>query len=200
MGADSLVADHGKFFLGLPFIEEESCPTCGEWCTLKSVEERNEDRKVFLCPNCGSWQKKNAAAMTLGKLGGLARARSLSSQQRHDIAVLARRAGIEKALRRADRVKTYAENRRQAVEHARERGKHTLQEWLALVRFCGSRCVKCGATNRRITKDHIIPVALGGSDRIDNLQPLCWECNSAKNLRAVDYRPTGWWSVIPSLT
>lgn len=44
-------------------------------------------------------------------------------------------------------------------------------------------CVECGAskTHSRLTIDHIIPVALGGTNEFDNLQTLCEECNNAKS-------------------
>jgi 5-methylcytosine-specific restriction endonuclease McrA len=34
-----------------------------------------------------------------------------------------------------------------------------------------------------------VPVALGGSSFIANIQPLCRSCNSSKQDRIIDYRP-----------
>lgn len=47
-------------------------------------------------------------------------------------------------------------------------------------------CWYCGRqTNpfRDFTVDHVYPVALGGTDDIDNLVPACRSCNSAKGCR-----------------
>lgn len=74
---------------------------------------------------------------------------------------------------------------------ARAKGTHTASEWTSLLAFCGGRCVKCGATDG-ICKDHIVPVYQGGSDSIDNLQPLCTSCNSAKGPETIDYRSSEW--------
>lgn len=75
-------------------------------------------------------------------------------------------------------------------------GSHTEAQWLALVSAYGNRCVKCGvhATLTRegnLEKDHVQPVALGGSADVLNLQPLCKSCNSSKGATEVDYRPDG---------
>lgn len=40
-------------------------------------------------------------------------------------------------------------------------------------------CACCGATGY-IEIDHILPVAHGGTNRPENLQPLCFRCNHAK--------------------
>lgn len=52
----------------------------------------------------------------------------------------------------------------------------------------GDSCLACGATEN-IQIDHVVPLALGGTNLIDNLQPLCISCNSSKGARScVDYR------------
>lgn len=46
----------------------------------------------------------------------------------------------------------------------------------------GFRCVYCGATREqaKIEVDHVIPVASGGTNHIDNLVAACRECNIGK--------------------
>ena len=43
----------------------------------------------------------------------------------------------------------------------------------------GGRCVSCGATFD-LQFDHIIPVAMGGSNSVDNIELLCGDCNRRK--------------------
>ena len=42
-----------------------------------------------------------------------------------------------------------------------------------------NKCQECGTTEN-ITIDHIKPLSKGGTNHIDNLQPLCKSCNSKK--------------------
>lgn len=65
-------------------------------------------------------------------------------------------------------------------------GSHTREEWMALVERCGNRCACCGLP-KKLTRDHIVPLVAGGSDSIDNIQPLCRECNSSKRDRTIRY-------------
>jgi 5-methylcytosine-specific restriction endonuclease McrA len=51
----------------------------------------------------------------------------------------------------------------------------------------GKICLCCGTTEN-ISIDHIKPIKKGGTNDLDNLQPLCKSCNSSKSTRVVDYR------------
>lgn len=73
----------------------------------------------------------------------------------------------------------------------RQLGRHTVEQWKQLVEFCGRRCVCCGVDDY-LVRDHILPLYLGGSDGIENIQPLCWECNSRKGPDSTDHRPEDW--------
>jgi len=77
-------------------------------------------------------------------------------------------------------------------------GDYSPEEWLALKKLYKYRCLCCGksekqlkALGRKLVPDHVIPLSKGGSNSIDNLQPLCHGkggCNNKKNIRTTDYR------------
>jgi uncharacterized protein YdaU (DUF1376 family) len=84
-------------------------------------------------------------------------------------------------------------SRAQRLAEARAKGRHAEHEWQALIVACGSKCVKCRSDKWRLVKDHITPIRDGGSDGIENIQPLCWRCNSAKVGGDIeDFRPSDW--------
>lgn len=67
-------------------------------------------------------------------------------------------------------------------------GSHTEAQWQALCDETGNVCLACGVP-RPLTRDHIVPVSLGGTNDISNIQPLCRPCNSAKgNRTSTDHR------------
>lgn len=76
---------------------------------------------------------------------------------------------------------------RRNLRIAQNGGHHTEREWQVLCQQFNGRCAKCRCS-APLTKDHIVPVSLGGSDNISNIQPLCRSCNSAKGTRIIDYR------------
>src|SRR5215217_1046006 len=103
---------------------------------------------------------------------------------------------VDKERRRAYTRAYYEENRDKELERARRYRQenpdvirqaslrrrikklgvgdsHTVAQWHALCAEYDHRCLGCGGTDKPLTRDHIIPLSLGGTDYIDNLQPLC---------------------------
>lgn len=66
-------------------------------------------------------------------------------------------------------------------------GSYTSQEWEYLCELFDYRCLCCGE-QKPLTVDHVIPISKGGRNSIDNLQPLCLECNLRKATKVIDYR------------
>lgn len=80
----------------------------------------------------------------------------------------------------------YERNRR-ARKNGRG-GRITKGEWEQLCDKYGNRCLHCGRSDVKLTLDHVVPLKLGGSHTIDNVQPLCMKCNSSKYTKIIDYR------------
>jgi 5-methylcytosine-specific restriction endonuclease McrA len=85
-----------------------------------------------------------------------------------------------------EKVRVQKTNRR-ALEFGAE-GNFTEAEWLSLVEKYEHKCLRCGRDDVKLTHDHVIPLSLGGSNSIDNIQPLCYSCNSSKSAKHIDYR------------
>lgn len=87
-----------------------------------------------------------------------------------------------------DKLTLYTNNRRARKLFAK--GSHTDAEWQTLKAKYNFKCLCCGKQEPEIklTRDHVRPLILGGSDAIENIQPLCARCNSKKSLRQIDYR------------
>lgn len=69
-------------------------------------------------------------------------------------------------------------------------GEHSIEEWRALKEKFNYTCLCCGKKEPEIklTVDHIVPIIKNGRNDIDNIQPLCQKCNSAKYMKIIDYR------------
>jgi 5-methylcytosine-specific restriction endonuclease McrA len=79
---------------------------------------------------------------------------------------------------------------RQNERASRGKGRHTNKEWETLKGHFKYRCLCCGyyEPEIKLTKDHVLPISGGGSDSIDNIQPLCLGCNCMKVSIRIDFR------------
>ncbi len=68
-------------------------------------------------------------------------------------------------------------------------GKHSYAEWETIKAQYNWTCPCCGKREPEIklSVDHIIPLSKGGSNNIENIQPLCRLCNSKKNTKTIKY-------------
>lgn len=76
-------------------------------------------------------------------------------------------------------VKARWRNRRAALKASP--GAHTAEEVAALLEKQGHQCAACRASlTRGYELDHVLPLCLGGHNRITNIQLLCRTCNRKK--------------------
>jgi 5-methylcytosine-specific restriction endonuclease McrA len=68
-------------------------------------------------------------------------------------------------------------------------GSHSFAEWETLKAQYDYTCPCCHKREPEIklSCDHIIPLSKGGSNNIENIQPLCRLCNSIKNNKTIKY-------------
>jgi 5-methylcytosine-specific restriction endonuclease McrA len=64
----------------------------------------------------------------------------------------------------------------------RKQGRNDLTraQWEVIKASYKFRCAYCGCKPKRLTRDHIIPLALGGEHTMSNIVPACGPCNSKK--------------------
>jgi 5-methylcytosine-specific restriction endonuclease McrA len=89
----------------------------------------------------------------------------------------------------------YFIKRRREIKKLGNGGSHTFGEWQNLKAQYNWTCPCChksepfiGQKNLYLTEDHIIPIFKGGSNNIENIQPLCGSCNRKKWIKIIKYK------------
>lgn len=120
------------------------------------------------------WYQKNKTRLQEKK-----RAYIAANRQKHNLSSrqwAARNPHLVSMKWRKNRASKY-----QCAEH------FTLSEWRTLCRTYENKCLGCGQF-KQLEADHVVPLSVGGSNRIDNIQPLCRSCNAKKGKKIVDFR------------
>lgn len=71
------------------------------------------------------------------------------------------------------------------VAHGRKPRRSTIKKSVREKVLKPGKCKKCGSVDD-LQVDHITPVKAGGGDNIENLQPLCGNCNRVKGAKIED--------------
>jgi len=144
-----------------------SCDNCGKEASDK-LSSYNKKKRHFCCMQCYSEFRKNKLPMEEQHAYKGIRKPSENKQVYH-------RRYVEKNPENISHLKA----RRYARERSAE-GSHTLKQWKELKEQFNHRCANC-SEEKFLTKDHIQPLSKGGTDYIENIQPLCRNCNSKKH-------------------
>ena len=95
------------------------------------------------------------------------------------------RRAYNQQYKQENRAKIAAQKMRR--QNREQNGAFTKEEWEELCERYGNICLRCGKDGQ-LTVDHVISLAMGGTNDIGNIQPLCLSCNSQKFMSVLDWR------------
>lgn len=80
--------------------------------------------------------------------------------------------------------KALAKTRNRRARLRNSKGQHTASQIQAMLEYQRHKCPNCRVSLKRgYHVDHIVPIALGGSNGIENIQLLCGPCNQTKHAK-----------------
>lgn len=150
-----------------------NCLYCGKPIISKTLKSRK-----FCSNKClkNNWAKTNKVYM-----------RKIVKRWYHDNLEHARELGRKYANKRYNRCRESILHNAHIQNSKRKGaiGSHTMKEWKDLKARHNFTCLHCGRKEPEIklTRDHILAISKGGTNFIDNIQPLCLSCNCSKGNR-----------------
>lgn len=180
--------------IGLIFGEIEAilehyvkrCYECGEWKELEGFPRKTGSRRGYAGP-CLECKKKYLVINNVR----ISEQRKGFYKDNKEI-VLARNHGYweknKEKIRTLNRLwlKNNPEKFKIILDRRRARiagaplNDLTKEQWDFIKDLYNGKCAYCGIKPKKITKDHIIPLARGGSHTATNIVPSCQPCNNKK--------------------
>jgi 5-methylcytosine-specific restriction endonuclease McrA len=180
-----------------PGSQASHCYRCGQVKGIDAFIRRVDDRHYRMCRECVSEILQERAA---GK-------KRLVHTATHRTCYLCRRfLPVDEFTKRRNgtffsgckECNRHVFSQRRRARLLAAEGSYTVAEWKALLALYEA-CPKCGRAwddiplppgrKTPITVDHIVAVSKQGPNSIENLQPLCYSCNSRKGDRPASAPP-----------
>lgn len=182
-------------------VEGKICSVCGQWESLDCYASATwlSDGLHSQCNKCRNRIVKERRDNNLERGRQVGRESYYRNKDARLVNVKEYRLANLEKVREHDRERNkiryelYPEQRAE-YSHARRarlrdaEGEFTAKEWKALCKKFNHTCLCCGKKCKKLSPDHVIPLSRGGSNSIDNIQPLCLTCNLSKATKTIDYR------------
>lgn len=178
------------------------CPDCERRRRLTSfgVNNARPDGRAYLCRECMAARDRTKYAASREEAVEKAR------QKRARNPEASRRACRNWRLRHpqraaADKARQQALRRRRRAAGGPEPTPDEVRELLAAFNWTCPYC-EAGDLRPSFQLDHIVPLAQGGRNEIDNRVPCCPDCNRSKGAKLLGFGPGEWlpprWRTVPS--
>lgn len=176
---------------------------CREYRQQKCIENKKELKNSIhftgeVCHKCGSdikYSRDKSCVLCHNNY----RKQRYQENKEHELKINAKwrydnpeyykdRSEYNKQWKKQNPEKTTAIHQNRRAREQNAEGNFTDREWAELCNQYGNKCLCCLRDNVKLTPDHITPLAKGGTNYIENIQPLCVSCNCKKYTKIIDYR------------
>lgn len=151
---------------------------------IKNLEKIKEQDRKYYIKNKDKHNKKSKKYYEKNKIKMNGLARKYYAENKEKLI------NKQKLWKKRNPEKVHISQVHRRARKMKAEGSYTIEEWKSLKDYYGNICLCCKKTELEIklTEDHIISLFNGGTNYINNIQPLCQSCNSSKNLHNFDYR------------